>query len=543
MEPQKYGPCIEMFPIMSIDKPTVGQSASPKQAQKEDLLRSSGVTGSMTLISRVLGLVRDIVIARLFGTSDATDAFFLANKIPNFMRRLFAEGAFSQAFVPVLSEYRSQKPLHAVQNLIGATTASLGGFLLVITLLVVIAAPYIAIPIAYGFTDEPEKFALFVQMLRITFPYLLLISLTALCSAILNSYGRFAVPALTPALLNISLISSSFLLAPYLRRPELALAWAVLIAGFAQLLFQLPFLARLRLLPIPRPNRDRQGVFRIKQLMLPALFGTSVSQINLLLDTVIASLLVTGSVSWLYYSDRLVELPLGTFGIAIAIVVLPSLSRHHAESSLEAFSNTLDWALRLVVLIALPAAIGLIVLAEPLLITLFQNQNFPVQDIINSAGSLRAYALGLLAFMGVKIFAPGFHARQDTATPVRIGIIAMSANMVLNLLFYLSGWAHVGLALATSLAAYINAGGLLLILKHQGVFRLRPGWPRFLLQVSLANLVMTAFVFYGSGSWIVWQDWSVLEQAARLASLVVAGVFTYFSVLFATGMRWSQFKR
>ena len=528
---------------MRSDEPATGPSESSRQTSSEGLLRSSGVTGSMTLISRVLGLVRDIVIARLFGTTDATDAFFLANKIPNFMRRLFAEGAFSQAFVPILSEYRSQKPFEAVQNLIGATAASLGGFLFIITLVVVIAAPYLAVPIAYGFTDEPEKFALFVQMLRITFPYLLLISLTALCSAILNSYGRFAVPALTPALLNVSLIGCSLLLAPYLRQPELALAWAVLIAGFAQLLFQLPFLAHLRLVPVPRPNRDKEGVSRIKQLMLPALFGVSVSQINLLLDTVIASLLVTGSVSWLYYSDRLMELPLGTFGIAIAIVVLPSLSRHHAESSSEAFSETLDWAMRLVVLIAMPATIGLLVLAEPLLITLFQNQNFPVEDVVSSAGSLRAYAVGLLAFMGVKVFAPGFYARQDTATPVRIGVIAMSANMVLNLLFYLGGWAHVGLALATSLAAYLNAGGLLLMLKRSDVFRLYPGWPRFLFQVLLANVIMMIFVLYGSGSWSEWLDWSVLDQAVRLIFLVLAGIVIYLAVLFATGMRWSQFNR
>ena len=528
---------------MSSEQPATGSSEPSGQNSSEGLLRSSGVTGTMTMISRVLGLIRDIVIARLFGTSDATDAFFLANKIPNFMRRLFAEGAFSQAFVPILSEYRSQKPLEAVQNLIGATAASLGGFLFIITLVVVIAAPYLAVPIAYGFTDEPEKFALFVQMLRITFPYLLLISLTALCSAILNSYGRFAVPALTPALLNVSLIGCSLLLAPYLQQPELALAWAVLIAGFAQLLFQLPFLARLRLVPVPRPNRDTEGVSRIKQLMLPALFGVSVSQINLLLDTVIASLLVTGSVSWLYYSDRLMELPLGTFGIAIAIVVLPSLSRHHAEASSEAFSETLDWALRLIVLISMPATIGLMVLAEPLLITLFQNQNFPVEDVVSSAGSLRAYAVGLLAFMGVKIFAPGFYARQDTTTPVRIGVVAMSANMVLNLLFYLGGWAHIGLALATSLAAYLNAGGLLLMLKRAGVFRFHPGWPRFLFQILLANVSMLVFVFYGLGSWSAWLEWSLFEQIVRLIFLVVAGIMIYLAVLFATGMRWSQFDR
>ena len=262
-------------------------SAQPelnKQDSSQGLLKASGITGSMTMVSRVLGLLRDIVIARVFGSTDAADAFVLANKIPNFMRRLFAEGAFNQAFVPVLSEYRSNKSLLDVQQLINAVSGSLGGFLLLVTVIVVIAAPYIAIPIAYGFTDEPAKFALFVEMLRITFPYLLLISMTALCSAILNSYGRFAVPAITPALLNISLIGCSFLLAPYMREPELALAWGVLIAGVAQLFFQLPFLARMQLLPKPMLAKSHEGVTRIKRLMVPALFGVSVSQINLLLE-------------------------------------------------------------------------------------------------------------------------------------------------------------------------------------------------------------------------------------------------------------------
>ncbi|MDP6651743.1 MAG: murein biosynthesis integral membrane protein MurJ, partial [Gammaproteobacteria bacterium] len=322
--------------------PNVTESAAGNP--QGGLLRASGVTGSMTMVSRVLGLARDVVIARIFGTSDGADAFFLANKIPNFMRRLFAEGAFNQAFVPILAEYRTRKSLLEVHGLVNAVAASLGGFLLLVTLVVIIVAPFIAVPLAYGFTDEPEKFALFVEMLRITFPYLLLISMTALCSAVLNTYGRFAIPAITPALLNLSLIGSAFLLAPYMRVPELALAWGVLIAGFAQLLFQLPFLARIQLVPIPKPSRLHEGVARIKKLMVPALFGVSVSQINLLLDTLIASLLVSGSVSWLYFSDRLMELPLGTFGIAIAIVVLPSLSRRHAEQSMQEFSETLDWA-------------------------------------------------------------------------------------------------------------------------------------------------------------------------------------------------------
>lgn len=528
---------------MTLDTQQQQESEAAPDKARGSLLKSSGITGSMTMVSRVLGLVRDIVIARVFGTTDATDAFFLANKIPNFMRRLFAEGAFNQAFVPILSEYRSQRPHAAVQALLNSVAASLGGFLLLLTVFVLIAAPYVAVPIAYGFTDEPQKFALFVEMLRVTFPYLLLISMTALCSAILNSYGRFAVPALTPALLNISLIFCSFLLAPYLRQPELALAWAVLLAGFAQLFFQLPFLIRLKLLPKPVFGNDKEGVARIKKLMLPALFGASVSQINLLLDTVIASLLVTGSVSWLYYSDRLMELPLGTFGIAIAIVVLPSLSRQHAESSVQAFAETLDWALRLVCLIAIPASLGLILLAEPLLITLFQNDNFPRSDVISSAGSLRAYAVGLLAFMSVKIFAPGFYARQNTSTPVRIGIIAMAINMILNITFYLAGLAHVGLALATSLAAFVNAGLLLWFLRQDQVFLWQSGWLKYLLQLGLANVAMVAFILFSADPWEVWESLSVLARVAKLAVAVGGSVIVYVLVLLLGGLRWRHIYR
>ena len=523
------------------------QSELPPKSREtrsdQGLLKASGVTGSMTLVSRVLGLVRDIVIARIFGTTDAADAFFLANKIPNFMRRLFAEGAFNQAFVPVLSEYRSQKSLADVQVLVNSVTGSLGGFLLLVTVIVVIAAPYIAVPIAYGFTDEPEKFALFVDMLRITFPYLLLISMTALCSAILNSYGRFAVPAITPALLNVSLISCAFLLAPYMRVPELALAWGVLLAGIAQLFFQLPFLARMQLLPKPQLPGAHEGVQRIKKLMVPALFGVSVSQINLLLDTVIASLLVTGSVSWLYFSDRLMELPLGTFGIAIAIVVLPSLSRKHAEASMEEFSATLDWALRLVCLIALPAMLGLILLAEPLLVTLFQNENFTENDVVSAAGSLRAYSLGLLAFMAIKVLAPGYYSRQNTNTPVRIGIVAMCVNMLLNIVFYLNGFAHVGLALATSIAAYVNATLLMTGLFSENVYRLAKGWWRFLLQLLCANGVMTAYIIYFADPWQVWSELAVWSQVQQLLFLVLGSIFLYCLTLWLSGIRWRHVYR
>ena len=522
---------------------TDSERVTTSSSGESGLLKASGVTGSMTMVSRVLGLARDVVIARLFGTSDGADAFFLANKIPNFMRRLFAEGAFNQAFVPVLSEYRSTKSLADVQRLINAVAGSLGGVLLATTAIVVVFAPLIAVPIAYGFTDEPAKFALFIEMFRITFPYLLLISMTALCGAILNSYGRFAVPAITPALLNISIIACSFLLAPYLRVPELALAWAVLIAGFAQLLFQLPFLARIQLVPMPKVGKYHEGVQRIKKLLVPALFGVSVSQINLLLDTLIASLLVSGSVSWLYFSDRLMELPLGIFGIAIAIVVLPSLYRKHAESSMAEFSDTLDWAFRLVCLIAVPSTLALVLIAEPLLVTLFQNENFTEIDVINASRSLRAYAIGLLAFMAIKIFAPGYYARQNTKTPVKIGVIAMATNMVLNLLFYLNGLAHVGLALATSLAAMLNATLLIIGLSREGVFNFQPGWLIFLLRLLVANAVMAYFLISLAGDWEVWSDWDMLSKILRLALLVGGGILLYAGMLLLTGLRWKHVYR
>ena len=518
--------------------------AGDSPAKESSLLKSSGITGSMTMVSRLLGLVRDVVIARMFGASDGADAFFFANKIPNFMRRLFAEGAFNQAFVPVLSEYRSTRSLGDVKILINAVAASLGGILSILTLIMLIAAPVIAIPIAFGwFSDDPEKFALFVQMLRITFPYLLLISLTALCGSILNSYGRFAIPALTPALLNISLISCAVFLSPHMEVPEMALAWGVLIAGVTQFLFQLPFLARLGLLPMPAVAKKHEGVERIKKLMLPALFGVSVSQINLLLDTVIASFLVAGSVSWLYFSDRLMELPLGIFGIAIAIVVLPSLSRKHAESSMGEFSETLDWAFRLVCLIAFPASLALVLIAEPLLVTLFQNDNFTATDVMRSSGSLKAYSIGLIAFMAIKIFAPGYYARQDTTTPVKIGVIAMATNMVLNISFFFAGMAHVGLALATSLAAFLNGGLLLRGLQKKKVFQFQPGWSVFIARMIVANCAMAIFLEMNSDSVEQWLLWDNFTQVSQLGILVVGGIVIYAVTLFAVGIRWKHIYR
>lgn len=510
--------------------------SSNKAVKKSGLLRSGALVSLMTLLSRVLGLMRDIVIAGLFGAGAGADAFFVAFKIPNFLRRLFAEGAFNQAFVPVLSEYRSQRDLPSVKDLINAVAGTLGVTLAGITLLAVLAAPVLVWVFAPGFSQEPDKQALTVEMLRITFPYLLLISLTAFAGSILNSYDRFAIPAFTPVLLNLSLIGAALWLTPYMDEPVMALAWGVLLAGGAQLCFQLPFLARIGLMPKPKVRWKDEGVRRILKLMAPALFGVSVSQINLLLDTILASFLISGSVSWLYYSDRLVELPLGVFGIAVATVILPSLSTKHAEKSVEAFAKTLDWAVRMILLIAVPAALALFLLAEPLLFTLFQYGAMTSHDVDMASLSLRAYSVGLLAFMLIKVLAPGFYARQDTKTPVKIGIIAMVANMALNLMlvFWLD---HAGLALATSLSAFLNAGLLWLGLRREGVFIWQAGWGRYLLQLIPAVAVMVAILLYATPEAMQWQLAHWQERVLWMSGLVALGGGSYLLVLILLGLR------
>ncbi len=510
---------------------------SGSQTKSEGLLRSSAVVGVMTMISRVLGLIRDVVVAGYFGASGASDAFFVAFKIPNFLRRLFAEGAFAQAFVPVLSEYRTQRDLDAVRLLVAKTAGSLGSVLLVVTLLGSVGSPLLAMLFAPGFyMSGSPSYDLAAEMLRITFPYLMLISLTAFAGAILNSYQRFAVPAFTPVLLNLCLIGSAVYLSPLFDPPIMALAWGVLMAGAVQLIFQMPFLARLRLLPMPQSGWKDEGVRRILRLMLPALFGVSVAQINLLLDTVLASFLQTGSVSWLYYSDRLAELPLGVFGIAIATVILPSLSRKHAEKSGEQFAQMLDWAVRMVLLIGLPAALALILLAEPLLTTLFHYGQMSDRDVEMAAMSLRAYGVGLLAFMLIKVLAPGYFSRQDTKTPVKIAVKAMVANMVFNLMLIVP-LAHAGLALATALSAFMNAGWLLHGLIKQGVFKWQSGWARWSMQLGLANLLMALFVLYlapVASEWLVRDLWWRIEW---MALLVGGAVAVYLVTLALTGVR------
>jgi putative peptidoglycan lipid II flippase len=509
-------------------------------AQK--LLKSTAVTGGMTLLSRIAGLVRDILFARLIGAGIgvSADAFYVAFRIPNFFRRIFGEGAFSQAFVPVFTEYRGRRGDDEIRAFAGHMAGAFAAILFVVTLVGVIAAPLLIMALAPGFVDEPAKFDLTVAMLRITFPYLLFISLVAMAAGILNSYGRFGAAAFTPVLLNLSLIGCAIWLAPYMEQPVMALAWGVFIAGVAQLLFQAPFLLQIRMLPRPRLKKD-EGVSRVFKLMLPAIFGSSVSQINMLVNTILASFLVTGSVSWLYYSDRLMEFPLGVFGIALATVILPSLSREHTTASRDRFSRMLDWALRLVFLIGVPAAIGLMILAEPIITTLFRYGAFVEQDVVKTAQALVVFAAGLVGFILVKVLAPGFYARHDTATPAKIAAAAFGANIILSLVLV---WPlkHVGLALAISIAAYFNAGLLYLRLRQIDAYAPGRGWWWLLLRVALAGGAMALLLYYNRGELAQWLALDIYERVFRLTFWIIAGFLVYVLVMLVLGTRPSELK-
>lgn len=521
--------------------------ASPPPARRRSLLRSSLLTGSMTMVSRVLGLIRDIVLAAVLGAGGAMDAFAIAQKIPNFFRRLFAEGAFSQAFIPVLAQYRQEGPHAAVKELVDKVAGCLGSLLMVFTLIGVLGATGLAYIFGWGYSSDPEKFSLLTDLVRITFPYLMLISLTGFAGAILNSYDRFAIPAITPIFLNIFMITAALFAADFFPNPAYALAWSIVAAGIFSLVFQLPFLQQLHLLPTPKLEWGHPGVKRILVLMVPALFGVSVSQLNLLLDSIIATMLGDGAVSWLFYSDRLVELPLGVFGVAIATVIMPGLSRLSAAQSPEKFSEMLDWGIRFVMLIAIPATVALVILAQPILYTLFYYGRMEAHDILMSTYSLKAYALGLLAFMLIKVLVPGYFSRQDMKTPVKTGIYAIAANiamkpLVVIPLVMLWGIGHVGLALTTALAAYVNAGLLYRGLRRSGVYTPGAGWGKTWRQYGLANGAMAAVLLALVWVWPSWGDFSAWERIARLGLICLSGLIAYAGVLYVQGIRPRDFK-
>ncbi len=514
--------------------------SSVVSVKKSSLLRSTGLVSMMTMLSRLMGFGRDVLIAQIFGAGAGIDAFFVAFKIPNFMRRLFAEGAFSQAFVPVLAGYQEKQSENDLKIFLARIFGNLFLILLAVTIIAIIASPVVITMFAPGFEQNGPRFLLASQMLKITFPYLLLISLTALSGSILNTFGRFGVPAFTPVFLNLCLIGAAVYLAPLFNPPVLALAWGVFFAGIVQLAFQLPFLFKIGLLSWPKVNWQDKGVRRVLTLMVPALFGVSVVQLNLLLDTVFASFLPVGSVSWLYYSDRLTFFPLGVFGVAISTVILPHLSRQHISKCKQSYSDGLDWGMRIILLIALPSTLGLFILSKPLLVALFAYGKFTMHDVLMTQKSLMTFSLGITGFMLIKLLGSAFYATQNIKTPVKIGAASMLLNTILC--FILMGpLAHAGLALASSLAGVFNASCLLIVLLRGGVYQPSAAWPKFLSQITLANVILGSFLYFLSQQ-ISWFDLSAAYRLSSLIAVLLLAIVVYIISLYILGIRVADFR-
>ncbi|WP_313082812.1 murein biosynthesis integral membrane protein MurJ [Atlantibacter sp.] len=507
-----------------------------------NLLKSLAAVSSMTMFSRVLGFARDAIVARVFGAGMATDAFFVAFKLPNLLRRIFAEGAFSQAFVPILAEYKSKQGEEATRLFISYVSGLLTLALAIVTVLGIIGAHWVILVTAPGFVDTADKFALTEQLLRITFPYILLISLASLAGAILNTWNRFSVPAFAPTLLNISMIGFALFAAPYFHPPVLALAWAVTVGGVLQLLYQLPHLKKIGMLVLPRVNLRDAGAMRVVKQMGPAILGVSVSQISLIINTIFASFLVSGSVSWMYYADRLMEFPSGVLGVALGTILLPSLSRSFASGNHDEYNRLMDWGLRLCFLLALPSAVALGILAEPLIAALFQYGKFTAFDADMTQRALIAYSVGLMGLIVVKVLAPGFYSRQDIKTPVKIAIVTLIMTQLMNLAF-IGPLKHAGLSLSIGLAACLNASLLYWQLRKQKIFQPEPGWARFLTRLIIAVLVMAGALI---GMMMVMPAWDVGTmpyRILRLLAVVIVGVVAYFATLAVLGFRVRDFAR
>ena len=506
-------------------------------------LKNTSLVGAMTLVSRITGLLRDMVYARLFGASPLMDAFLVAFKIPNFLRRITGEGAFSQAFIPVVSEYKSTKTHAEVDELVAGVMGTLGGILLLVTGIGVIAAPWLILLFAPGFEQAGGRLDLASDMLRFTFPYIFFISLTALGSGVLNTYGKFGVAAFNPVILNVVMLVAALGFAEQSKSPGTVLALGVFVAGVVQLLAQFRGLHRLGLLSLPRWRWHHAGVRRIGALMLPGIFGSSVGQIAQLLDTWIASFLMTGSITWMYYAVRLAEFPMGVFAIALSTVILPGLTEHHTNQSAERFNATLDWALRLTLWVSLPAAVALLVLAGPLIATINGYGFFNAHDVTMSALALMANALGLMGLSLVKVLAPAFYARQDTRTPVRIGIIALSVAIGFDLLivapyaWFHGPFPHAVLALSSGIGAYVNVWLLYRGLRRLNIYQPLTGWPRLWAKALLANALMAIVVWQLAGPWSQWMIWRGTERVIHLVICVIAGLCVYVLTWLALGWR------
>ncbi len=508
------------------------------------LLKSSGIFAVMTLLSRVLGLVRDVVIAKYFAV-EQTDVFFTALRIPNTLRRFFAEGGFANAFVPVLNDTKETQTDSELQSLINHVFGVLASILLLITALGMIFSAYVIGVIGFGFSVSPEKSALGATMLRITFPYIFFISLTAFFAGILNTYQKFALPAFAPALLNVSLIGGALLFREYFEPPALVLAWAVFFGGLAQFLLQIPTLWRLKRLPKPQFSLAHQGVRRVLKLMLPTLLGSSAGQINILLNTALASTLASGSITWLYYSDRLVELPVALIGVALGVVILPRLSALKSQDNTEQFQQTLNWAFRVAFLVGTAAATGLMMLSLPLMMTILARGEFSPYSAEMAAKSLTVFGLGALALVLTKVLAPGFYSRHNTKTPAKIAIMCIGINIVFALILH-KIWGHVGLAASATIAGLINCSTLFTLLVKDGCLTFNIDTIKFIGKVFIANVIMAVCLYYGN-LWLTtdnsWAVFTQLQRVGYLSILIIVGVVTYTLALLGCGIKFYRLVR
>lgn len=507
-----------------------------------NLLKALSTVSAMTLLSRITGLARESLKAVAFGAGLQMDAFEAAFRLPNILRRLFAEGAFSQAFVPILAEYKRQRGDDATRDLVGKVGALLAIVLIGLSVLGILGAPWLVYLLASGFARTPGKVALTADLIRIMFPYVLFISLVSLAGGVLNVYHRFAIPAFTPVILNLSIIGAAIFVAPHVDPPITALAWGVLVGGMAQLALQVIPLLRLGLLPRPRLDWHDPGVRRVLTAMGPAVIGVSAAQISTLINTQLAAFLGNGRISWITYADRLMEFPSALLGVALGTVLLPNLARHHHDENPTQYRALMDWGLRLTFLLALPATLALALLSVPLIATLYEYGRFTAPDVWQTRAALLGYSVGLLGLISVKILAPGFYARQDMRTPVRIAFLSLliSQSLAVALMFQIG---HAGLTLATSIGAILNSMLLYRAMRRRDIYAPLPGWGPFLRRVLIALVLLGGVLWWAAGPDEFWIAAGLWSKVVRLALVIAGGALAYFGTLWLLGFRLAHFNR